>query len=340
MLPARNLSQTIAERAQSENGQAELYEWIGSTYGHSLDDASADAGGVALALAALEDGPAKSKVITRRRRKGVMPLLFIAGAASAFAIVQWRFTDIRFALFAHQPVDQSDSPAPVEAAAAPVETQPEQPSAAEIKADQLASEAAALKLARDTAESAASAASSQLEAERTARAKAEDAALMARKALAERQELAAKELAAKELAAKEEQARKATRIEAAPIDPTPAPAAAAPVAPEPAPPPAAPVIDTSAAKTFAVQLVKTPIAPEVRKSDIVRGQALLAEGKLAAARQSFEKAVKSGQPEAALALGNTYDPMSLAKLGFKDKGNPDLARQWYRRAHVIALQKR
>jgi hypothetical protein len=339
MLAARNLSQTIAERAQSESGQAELHEWIGSTYGHNLNDAPADADGVALALAALDGEPPDVKIVTRQPRKGVKPLVFIAVAVAAFAIVEWRFTAIRSALFAHQPPEQSteqvDVAAPVETVAVPAVEQPEAPSAAEIKADQLASEAAALKLARDTAENAASAASAQLDAERVARAKAEDAALTARKELAAKEELAARELAAKELAAKEEQARKATRIE-----PAPAPAAAAPVPAEPAPPSATPAIEASTNKTVPVQLIKTSIAPEVRKSDILTGQALLAEGKLAAARQSFEKAVKLGMPEGALALGNTYDPASLAKLGIKEKGNPELARQWYRRAHEIALQKR
>ena len=81
-------------------------------------------------------------------------------------------------------------------------------------------------------------------------------------------------------------------------------------------------------------------APPSNKSvhpDLIAGQAHFTKGDLPAARRAFAKAMDTGLPEAALALGNTFDPVSLAKVGLKDKGDPAAARRWYRRAFELAL---
>ncbi len=81
-----------------------------------------------------------------------------------------------------------------------------------------------------------------------------------------------------------------------------------------------------------------PVHPS-RNADIIEGQAHFAKGDLPSARAAFAKAFESGLPEAALALGNTFDPVSLAKAGVKAKGDPALARRWYRRAFELAMRR-
>ena len=64
-----------------------------------------------------------------------------------------------------------------------------------------------------------------------------------------------------------------------------------------------------------------------------RGRATLSNGDVAAARVLLRRAAEHGDPQAAVALGETYDPAVLKRLGII-KFNPDLAqaREWYRRA--------
>jgi TPR repeat protein len=64
-----------------------------------------------------------------------------------------------------------------------------------------------------------------------------------------------------------------------------------------------------------------------------RGRATLSNGDVAAARVLLRRAAEQGDPQAAVALGETYDPAVLKRFGVI-KFNPDLAqaREWYRRA--------
>jgi len=80
--------------------------------------------------------------------------------------------------------------------------------------------------------------------------------------------------------------------------------------------------------------------PDAATSVLLEGENLFAKGDLEAARQRFEQAAKMGMPEGALALGNTYDPVSLAKTGLNLTGDPTRARQWYRRALELAQIQR
>ena len=75
---------------------------------------------------------------------------------------------------------------------------------------------------------------------------------------------------------------------------------------------------------------------DAANSALLQGEKLFAKGDLEAARQRFEQAAKMGMPEGALALGNTYDRVSLAKAGLNLTGDPTRARQWYRRALELA----
>jgi hypothetical protein len=66
---------------------------------------------------------------------------------------------------------------------------------------------------------------------------------------------------------------------------------------------------------------------------IKRGQDFLATGDLAAARLLLRRAAEAGSAEAALALGTTFDPVALQRLGaIGAVADLAKARQWYQRA--------
>jgi hypothetical protein len=66
---------------------------------------------------------------------------------------------------------------------------------------------------------------------------------------------------------------------------------------------------------------------------IKRGKDYLAHGDIASARLLLRRAAEAGSAEAALTLGSTFDPLTIARLGAVGIG-PDiaLARKWYQRA--------
>jgi curved DNA-binding protein CbpA len=66
---------------------------------------------------------------------------------------------------------------------------------------------------------------------------------------------------------------------------------------------------------------------------LARGRATLSNGDVAGARVFLRRAAERYDPQAALALGETYDPAVLKHLGvIKFDGDVTLAREWYRRA--------
>jgi hypothetical protein len=67
------------------------------------------------------------------------------------------------------------------------------------------------------------------------------------------------------------------------------------------------------------------------------GAEFIANGNIAAARMMFRPAAEAGDPAAAFALAETYDPLVLAKLGAKGGIAPDvaLAQQWYAKANEL-----
>ena len=127
-----------------------------------------------------------------------------------------------------------------------------------------------------------------------------------------------------------------TRPSAAPAvnEPAPRPVDANPGAVDPKPaaipaPVPAPVQATPApiAKP-AVMLDENEITTLIR-----RGKNLLNDGDFAAARVLFERAANAGSAEAALALGSTYDPNVIKRLGaIMVKPDIESARKWYQLA--------
>ena len=80
--------------------------------------------------------------------------------------------------------------------------------------------------------------------------------------------------------------------------------------------------------------------PSKAATPLARGQKLMTEGKLESARRIFKQAADEGSPEGALALGSTYDPANLARIGLAEsRSDRNKAKRWYRRAHELARTK-
>jgi len=117
-------------------------------------------------------------------------------------------------------------------------------------------------------------------------------------------------------------------------EPAPRPVDANPAAVDPKPaanpaPVPAPVQATPA------PIVKPAVILDENEIDtlIRRGKNLLNDGDFAAARVLFERAANAGSAEAALALGSTYDPNVIKRLGaIMVKPDIESARKWYQLA--------
>lgn len=104
-----------------------------------------------------------------------------------------------------------------------------------------------------------------------------------------------------------------------------------------------PGLDLSQPPRPALQRVEPPTAPAMKPEEreraakmMARGDAEIAGGDIMAARMLYQRAADAGMPEAAMAMGGTYDPSELARRGVKGlKGDPDTARKWYERARSL-----
>jgi hypothetical protein len=119
-------------------------------------------------------------------------------------------------------------------------------------------------------------------------------------------------------------------------EPTPRPVEANPAATEPKPAanPASPSAPTQTAPVQATpQSAPKPVVgldENEINTLIKRGKNLLNDGDFAAARVLFERAANAGSAEAALALGSTYDPNVIKRLGaIMVKPDIERARNWY-----------
>lgn len=101
----------------------------------------------------------------------------------------------------------------------------------------------------------------------------------------------------------------------------------------PPPKPSTPIIVTPN-----VQIAPPPITTitPLDQSLMQRGDAMLRQGNVEAARMLYERAASDGVGSAALKLGETYDPAFLAAhhlIG--PKPNPQQAEAWYRKASLL-----
>jgi hypothetical protein len=82
---------------------------------------------------------------------------------------------------------------------------------------------------------------------------------------------------------------------------------------------------------------ETATAPMLGQDEIAalltRGKSLLLNGDIAAARLLLRRAAEDGSAEAALALGSTFDPRVIERLGaIGVTSDPKQAREWYEKA--------
>jgi hypothetical protein len=118
-------------------------------------------------------------------------------------------------------------------------------------------------------------------------------------------------------------------VNIAPPREVPAPVAPAPVAPAPIVP-AAPVI------TAAPQTIAPALDESARRRLVARGEELVGLGQINSARLAFERAAAAGSAEAAISLGDTYDPRRLLQAGAPlNLGDVAKATYWYERADEL-----
>jgi hypothetical protein len=79
-----------------------------------------------------------------------------------------------------------------------------------------------------------------------------------------------------------------------------------------------------------------PLLPQATLALLLRrGDQLLAVGDLSGARLMFGRAAASGSAAAAIAMGKTYDPAFLNRIGAVIAPNPAAAAEWYRRGAAL-----
>src|SRR5262249_24722896 len=104
-----------------------------------------------------------------------------------------------------------------------------------------------------------------------------------------------------------------------------------PVAATPSPDAAAATPSLGSSSPAASRLPRPEIA-----ALLARGDVLFSTGALAAARTFYERAADAGEAQAALRLGETYDPSFLDHAHLRGvRGNLETARSWYRRARDL-----
>ena len=73
---------------------------------------------------------------------------------------------------------------------------------------------------------------------------------------------------------------------------------------------------------------------------LARGDALVGSGDIASARLFYERAADAGNAQAAIRLGETFDPSFLARAGLSGvRGNRSMALKWYKRAGELGASE-
>lgn len=101
-------------------------------------------------------------------------------------------------------------------------------------------------------------------------------------------------------------------------------------------PVAAPVAAPPSSDAAVAQSVSLPLDPDEVAMLLKRGKDALSTGDLAAARLLLRRAAEAGSADAAMALGATFDPLVLRRLGAIG-AEPDAAqaRKWYQKAVAL-----
>jgi TPR repeat protein len=108
----------------------------------------------------------------------------------------------------------------------------------------------------------------------------------------------------------------------------------------PAPAPTAPSFggDTNAATSVATPLAGPRLSAADLAALLARGDLLFSKGDLIAARLFYERAADAGEGQAALRLGETFDPDFLDQARLRGaRGDLSTALSWYRRARDLGV---
>jgi hypothetical protein len=290
-------------KSDAKRDNAELLHWIGTAYGRRREGNSPPRANASAAFHLDQ---------LARHKRGVIAVLMVLLTITATTLVQVHASARFLGITRTEKTRQTGTPQEPKAAqlsedmhqrieleqeAKALTREHEARVALEAQVGQLVSELAAQTRERDTAERASADASAQLIAEQKARVDADDAAKASKEALS-RIERATPTAVALPLTQKTQAERK--------------------------------TIETLASWNATARVANASV------SALLQGEKFFANGDLEPARQRFEQVAKMGMPEGALALGNTFDPVSLAKAGVNQTGDPTRARQWYRRALELA----
>ncbi|MBV8131123.1 MAG: hypothetical protein JO282_01235, partial [Alphaproteobacteria bacterium] len=72
---------------------------------------------------------------------------------------------------------------------------------------------------------------------------------------------------------------------------------------------------------------------------LARGDSFLHAGDVASARLFYERAADTGDWQAAMRMGATFDPAFLGRAGVRTVGDPIKAQSWYRHALDLGAPK-
>lgn len=317
----QTLNETLRRFAASRSdarASAEVLEWMGTSYGLRAgpDPAPAAEGEEASSVAehvanqSESSGPVTARPARRQRQYAFAGIAALVAALSALAVVRG-WTGAERTVTAGR--------------ATPVQAAP----AASNAANDLVARAK-----REAEDAKAKLAAEYKERQASDKRAAELAALLDAEAHARKHvEKASSELSA-ELEAERQARREAEQIVRLRKDELAQPANGA------ASGPVTEVRNVVPAATAAVPPIRIDGIPTAAAADLIEGQKLFAKGDLSAARKRFESVAAKGLPEGALAAGNTFDPVTLAKAGLTQAGDPVQARRWYRRAHELAQLQR
>jgi len=96
--------------------------------------------------------------------------------------------------------------------------------------------------------------------------------------------------------------------------------------------------DLGATRGLALASAGAPAASDEARRLCAQGLVALAQGSIASARAYLQRAADAGDARALLALGETYDPVTLARIGVLGlKGDAARARDYYAQALAAGL---
>lgn len=127
------------------------------------------------------------------------------------------------------------------------------------------------------------------------------------------------------------------QVDSSPVAPTPPTALSAPSLAKQEPPIAAPPPAATGPSPMLAKPPASAVAPAEKSVSVTaymnNGDLLLTRGDVASARLFYEAAANSGSAAAMTAIGRTYDPLELSRLGIRGfRADPAKAADWYLKA--------